>query len=227
MAAFIKQLLTDWRTISMIVLGAVMAGVVLYLDRNHRLTELIQSWGFWGIIYGIILMVIWCLTPIPSEGLLIIFLRVFGVLNGTAYAWIGSTISSVIIYFIARHFTRIMLGRVASHERFDQVNLWVREWGSWGLLLARLLPVPAFVVNYVAGMIPAITLWSYTWTAVVAMLPYYLGVALVYAGVFGNWIYIIIGCIPLGALAWFGTLLRKRASKSSRSPHDTEQRMPR
>lgn len=78
------------------------------------------------------------------------------------------------------------------------------------LLLARLLPVPAFIVNYVAGMIPATSLWSYTWTAVVAMTPYYVGVALVYAGVFGNWIYVLIGCIPLGAMVCVGALLRRK-----------------
>lgn len=156
------------------------------------------------------MMVIWCLTPIPSEGLLIIFLRVFGLVAGTAYAWIGSTISAIIIFYIARHFTRIMLRRVTSHERFDQVNTWVLKWGSGGLLLARLLPVPAFIVNYVAGMIPATSLWSYTWTAVVAMTPYYVGVALVYAGVFGNWIYVLIGCIPLGAMVCVGALLRRK-----------------
>ncbi|AEJ43891.1 SNARE associated Golgi protein-like protein [Alicyclobacillus acidocaldarius subsp. acidocaldarius Tc-4-1] len=212
-AGFVKQLLTDWRTIAMILSGALVAVVVLYLDRNHRLTDWIQSWGFWGVIWAIAIMVIWCLTPIPSEGLLIIFLRVFGVVAGTTYAWIGSTISSILI-FIARYFTRIMLQRVQHHERFEQVNHWVREWGSLGLLLARLLPVPAFLVNYVAGMIPATSLWSYTWTAVVAMVPYYLGVALVYAGVFGNWIYILLGCIPLAALAVFAALLRRRVGRN-------------
>ncbi|WP_206832420.1 TVP38/TMEM64 family protein [Alicyclobacillus fructus] len=217
MAGFVKQLLTDWRTIAMILSGALVAVVVLYLDRNHRLTDWIQSWGFWGVVWAIAIMVIWCLTPIPSEGLLIIFLRVFGVVAGTTYAWIGSTISSILIFFIARHFTRIMLERVQNHERFEQVNHWVREWGSLGLLLARLLPVPAFLVNYVAGMIPATSLWAYTWTAVVAMVPYYLGVALVYAGVFGNWIYILLGCIPLAALGVFAALLRRRVGRNGRT----------
>ncbi|SIS64818.1 TVP38/TMEM64 family protein [Alicyclobacillus vulcanalis] len=217
MAGFVKQLLTDWRTIAMILSGALVAVVVLYLDRNHRLSDWIQSWGFWGVVWAIVIMVIWCLTPIPSEGLLIIFLRVFGVVLGTTYAWIGSTISSILIFFIARHFTRILLERVQNHERFEQVNHWVREWGSLGLLLARLLPVPAFLVNYVAGMIPATSLWAYTWTAVVAMVPYYLGVALVYAGVFGNWIYILLGCIPLAALGVFAGLLRRRVGRNGHS----------
>lgn len=225
MTAFLKQVLTDWRTITMVVLGAAMVGVVLYLDRHHRISDIIQSWGVLGIACGILMMVIWCLTPIPSEGLLIIFLRVFGLVPGTAYAWMGSTISAMIIFYIARHFTRVMLRRVTSHERFEQVNIWVTRWGSGGLLLARLLPVPAFIVNYVAGMIPATGLWSYTWTAVVAMTPYYVGVALVYAGVFGNWIYVLIACVPFGAMAWVGALLRKKSVKPAST--DVRRRMTR
>lgn len=212
MTGLIKQFLTDWRTITMVVLGIVMVGVLLYLDRHHRISDMIQSWGVLGVIVGIFLMLIWCLTPIPSEGLLIIFLRVFGVVWGTAYAWIGTTLSAVVIYYIARHFTRAMLKRVSSHERFEQVNLWVRDWGGIGLLLARLLPVPAFIVNYVAGMIPAIGLWTYVWTAVIAIMPYYLGVALVFKGVFGNWIYALIGLIPLGIVSIIGLILRKRGA---------------
>lgn len=212
MTGLFKQFLTDWRTITMVVLGVLMVGVLLYLDRDHRISNIIQSWGAMGVIIGILLMLVWCLTPIPSEGLLIIFLRVFGVVWGTAYAWLGTTLSAVVIYFIARHFTRSMLGRVSAHERFEQVNLWVRDWGGIGLLLARLLPVPAFIVNYVAGMIPAISLWTYVWTAVVAIMPYYLGVALVFQGVFGNWIYALIGLIPLGIVAIVGLVLRKRGT---------------
>ncbi|MFB5191873.1 TVP38/TMEM64 family protein [Alicyclobacillus fastidiosus] len=214
MASQIRQFLTDWRTLSMIGAGVVMVGVLLYLDRHHKVSQLIRSWGAIGIIIAIILMLVWCLTPIPSEGLLVIFLRVYGVAWGTAYAYLGSTLSAILIFFIARHFTKIWLSRAASHERFEQVNRWVKDWGSLGLLIARMLPVPAFVVNYVAGMVPAINLWNYLWTAVVAIFPYYLGVALVFQGVFGNWIYILVGVIPLAMVGLVGLLVRRRAQRN-------------
>ncbi|GMA60514.1 VTT domain-containing protein [Alicyclobacillus fastidiosus] len=214
MASQIRRFLTDWRTMSMIVIGVAMVGTVLYLDRHHKVSQLIRSWGAFGIIIAIVLMLIWCLTPIPSEGLLVIFLRVYGVGWGTAYAYLGSTLSALIIFFIARHFTKIWLSRATSHERFEQVNRWVKDWGSLGLLVARLLPVPAFVVNYVAGMVPAVNLWNYLWTAVVAIFPYYLGVALVFQGVSGNWIYILIGVIPLAVVGFVGLLIRRRAQRN-------------
>ncbi|EPZ49053.1 TVP38/TMEM64 family protein [Alicyclobacillus acidoterrestris] len=211
MTSQIRQFLADWRIMSMIGAGVVIIGVLLYLDRHHRVSQLIRSWGAIGIIVAIILMLLWCLTPIPSEGLLVIFLRVYGVGWGTVYAYLGSTLSALVIFFIARHFTKVWLSRASAHERFEQVNRWVKDWGSLGLLIARMLPVPAFVVNYVAGMVPAISLWSYLWTAVVAIFPYYLGVALVFQGVFGNWIYILIGIIPLSIVGLAGFLVRRRS----------------
>ncbi|WAH38905.1 TVP38/TMEM64 family protein [Alicyclobacillus dauci] len=210
--AFAKQVLTDWRAISMVLFGVLMVGVLLFLDRHHKVSQLIRSWGFLGVIIAILLMLIWCLTPIPSEGLLIIFLRVFGVTWGTLYAWIGSTLSACVIFYVARHFTRMWLSRVTSHERFEQVNLWVKDWGSLGLLFARMLPVPAFVVNYAAGMVPAIGMWTYLWTAVVSIMPYYLGVALVFQGVFGNWVYAAVGVVPLLIVGLIGLFVRRRGN---------------
>lgn len=215
MASIIKQVFTDWRTISMVVFGVLMMVAVLYLDRHHKISHLIQSWGAAGIIVAIILMMIWCLTPIPSEGLLVVFLRVFGVTWGTLYAWLGSTLSALAIYYIARHFTRLWLTRASSHERFQQINEWVVNWGSIGLLFARLLPVPAFVVNYAAGMVPAVSVWTYTWTAVVSIMPYYFGVALVFSGVFGNWILILVGLLPLVLVGLLGFFVRRRIRGST------------
>lgn len=214
MGTLVRQVLTDWRTISMVVIGLLMVGVLLMLDRHHRVSHLIQSWGSLGIVVAILLMAIWCLTPIPSEGLLIVFLRVFGVTWGSLYAWLGSTMSALVIYYIARYFTRIWVSRAKNHERFEQVNDWVFAWGSIGLLFARMLPIPAFVVNYAAGMIPAVTVWTYTWTAMLAIVPYYLGVALVFQGVFGNWIFILVGLVPIVIVALIGYIARRRIQAS-------------
>lgn len=213
MGAILKQVLTDWRTISTVVIGVLMAGTLLYLDKHHRISLMIRDWGVAGVVLAILLMVLWCLTPVPSEGLLIIFLRVYGVTLGTTYAWLGSTLSTLVIFYIARYFTRIWLSRVTSHERFEQINLWVKDRGSIGLLFARMLPVPAFVVNYAAGMIPAIGLWVYLWTAVISIIPYYLSVALIFEGVIGNWLYLIVGLIPLFLVGLIGLFIRKRGQK--------------
>lgn len=162
---------------------------------------------------AIFLMMVLCMTPIPSEGLLIMYLKIYGVGWGIFYAWIGSTLSTFFIYFIAQHFGTPMLKRIVSDERLAQISDWVDRRGSVGLFFARLLPIPAFVVNYTAGVVPSIQLWGYLWTGALSILPYYLGAALMYFGIMTNWLWIVIGFIPLMLVGIAGYMIRQRTKK--------------
>lgn len=173
-------------------IGIAILAVLWYFDRHQRITMIIHSWGAFGTIVAILLMAAICMLPIPSEGLLIMYMKVYGIGWGILYAWLGSTVSTVVIFLISRYYGRLMLARVVQHERFEQVSRWVKARGSLGLLVARLLPVPAFIVNYTAGLIPTVRFWSYFWTGVVSILPYYAGAAMVYLGISRGWIWILI-----------------------------------
>lgn len=154
-----------------------------YLDRTNELSTLIRSWGIGGIIFAILLMGALCMTPIPSEGFFVLLLKIFGVVWGTLYSWLGSILSALIIYYLAHYFGKSFFQKLITPERFAMVDLWIQKKNTLGLFIARLLPIPAFVVNYIAGSLPSVKLWPYIWTAALSIIPYYLGTALVYTGI--------------------------------------------
>lgn len=183
---------------------------------------MIQSFGTLGIILAILFMMILCMTPIPSEGLLVMYMRVYGLGMGIIYSWIGSTLSMLVIYLIAKYFGRPMLQKVVSPNRFDQVNEWVRRHGTIGLLAARLLPIPAFVINYAAGLIPAVGFWNYAWTGALSILPYYLGAAFLYVGVSTNWKWILVSVIPLGLAGVASYIVRRRSRQFTKIKQEND-----
>lgn len=181
-----------------VVAFVIFIAAFLYFDRRDQISVLIRAWGLWGIVLAILLMAALCMTPVPSEGLAILYLKIYGVYAGVLYAWLGSTLSSLAIFFLARTYGQKLMQKLISPKRFDTVDNWVQEKGSLGLLIARLLPIPAFAVNYIAAVMPSMKLWPYLWTAALSMIPYYVGTALVFLGIAKEtWIWLILGAAAL------------------------------
>lgn len=184
---------------SLIILIIIICIVVFfYFDRQNEISNIILAWGFWGAIIAILLMGVMCMTPIPSEGLLILYLKIYGIYLGILYSWVGSIIGSLAIFIIARNYGQELMQKKIRPEQIKVVDSWVNEKGSLGLLIARLLPIPAFVVNYIAGVMPSMKLWSYLWTAAISMAPYYISTGMVFIGVTRkSWLWLIWGGIVL------------------------------
>jgi len=196
-----------------IVAFCILIVAFFYLDRRNQISTVIQAWGAWGAIFAILLMTALCMTPIPSEGLVVMFLKIFGVYEGVLFAWVGSTLSALVIFILVHLYGQTFMQKIISQERFNLVDHWVEGKGSLGLLVARLLPIPAFAVNYIAGAMPSMRIWTYLWTAALSMIPYYVGTALVFLGVAqATWLWLVLG---FGALIMFwgiGYYLNKRKS---------------
>lgn len=200
---------------------AGLAGIAAFFwaDRHGDLSRLVSSWGVWGVLLAVLAMAVVCMVPLPSEFLLMLDMRVYGVALGVLYAWLGSLLGTAAIFPIARHLGRPVLQRFISEERMEQVESWVRDRGTAGLLVARLLPVPGFAVNYIAGVMRPVRLWPYLWTAAVTMIPYYIGTALVYLGVVTRLaVWIVFGAIALAAAAGLSLWFRRQVEKRSGPP---------
>jgi uncharacterized membrane protein YdjX (TVP38/TMEM64 family) len=182
-----------WLTLIIVIFLALIV-LFFYLDRQDYLSHIIRTWGLAGIMLAILLMTALSMTPIPSEGLLILLFKIFGIYEGLFYAWLGSILSSLVIYYLARYYGHSLFKRMISSNSMEQVDRWVQKKGTAGLFIARLLPVPAFAINYIAGIMPSIKLWPYMWTAALSIIPYYIGTALVYVGVYdATWIWLAAG----------------------------------
>jgi len=195
----------------LIVAFVLLIAAFFYLDRRNELSVIIREWGLWGVAFAIILMAALCMTPIPSEGLVVLYLRIYGIYQGIFFAWLGSILSAMAIFIIVRVYGQTLLKKLISPERFMVVDNWVERKGSLGLFVARLLPIPAFAVNYIAGAMPSMNLWTYLWTAALSMIPYYVGTALVFLGVAREtWIWLVLGLVALVLFWGTGYVLNKR-----------------
>jgi len=170
------------------LIGMAMVVLFIYFDRRDELSLSLRHLGIWGVLASILLMAVLCMVPVPSEFLLLMDMRVYGVWWGVCYAWIGSLLGAVLILIVARSVGRPLLESIVAPERYERVNGWVRDKGWPGLLMARLLPLPASVINYLAGLVLSVSPWHYTWTAAVSIIPYYVGAALLYMGIFTRFV---------------------------------------
>jgi len=195
----------------LIVAFVLLIAVFFYFDRRNEISVIIRAWGLWGIVFSIFLMSALCMTPIPSEGLVVLYLKIYGIYQGIFFAWLGSILSAMAIFIIVRVYGQTLMKRLISQERFNVVDNWIKGKGSMGLFVARLLPIPAFAVNYIAGAMPSIKLWTYLWTAALSMIPYYVGTTLVFLGVAREtWIWMVLGIAALILFWGMGYFLNKR-----------------
>lgn len=186
----------------------------LYFDRHGALSVPLRSWGIWGVILAVLLMALLSVIPIPAEFLLVLNMKVYGVPYGIFYAWIGTMIGTLTTFVIARYLGAPLVKHWVSEQNWTKVEMWVKRRGARGLLLARLLPIPAPIVNYAAGLMKSISLWNYLWTAAVSIWPYYIGAASLFVGIpnrFAPWI--ALGVALLFSLWIMSYFLSKKTSK--------------
>lgn len=198
-------------------IGVIAVVLFFYYDKHDALSIVFRSWGVLGILAAILFMAVLCMTPIPSESLLVLYLHVYGVGAGVLYAWLGSIVSSLIVFVVARVLGKPLLKSMITDARFNSIDKWIDERGTAGLLIVRLLPIPGFLVSYVVGTIPSVGLWRFVWTAAVTVIPYYAGASLIYLGVATHLvIWICVGLVGL-CLFWLAVwLMRKRWIGSAR-----------
>lgn len=193
-----------------LLLAAIVVFLYFYFDKRFALSVIFRSWGVWGVLASILVMTMICLTPIPAEGLLLLVLKIYGVWMGTLYAWFGAIFSAFLVFVIARRLGAPMLQSLITPARFSEVDKWVGTRGKMGLLFVRLLPIPGFLTSYILATMPSIPLWSFVWTAAVSIIPYYIGVALIYLGFSTHAVVWIVGGVFALALLWSITFMVKK-----------------
>ena len=83
-----------WTGIIIAVFVSLIAAF-FYLDRRNELSVMIQEWGLGGVVFAILLMAALCMTPIPSEGLVVMYLKIFGTYEGVfLHGWVQHLVPS-------------------------------------------------------------------------------------------------------------------------------------
>lgn len=176
-------------TLATTIVGLLMIAALVFVffyflhtGRVHTIMRTVHALGAVGIAIGILLMALASVLPVPSEFLSIFLLRFYGVIWGTLFSWVGGILGAVIAVYLARLLARPLVEHLAGRY-LHQVQPWISDHGTFGLLVARFLPfVPYHLVNYAAGILK-VRLLPFIWTTAVGTLPFQVALAGVYYGV--------------------------------------------
>jgi membrane protein DedA with SNARE-associated domain len=152
-------------------------------------TEVIGSYGVWAVF---ILMVLEsACIPVPSEAIMLFGGFLAGQGKTTLFAVIvagvaGNVVGSWIAYWVGlkkgRDWALQWHWLHITPERLDKADRWFERYGSWAVLIARMLPIIRTFISFPAG-VARMPFWRFT-------------------------ILTIIGCIPwVTLLAWLGLLV--------------------
>lgn len=96
----------------------------------------------------------------------------FGVVQGSLWVSVGSTLGATLAFLLGRHGARaIVVGKIARSRRFAALDRAVAREGWKIVLLSRLSPVlPFTLLNYAFGL-TGVKLVSYVWASWLGMLP--------------------------------------------------------
>jgi len=133
--------------------------------------ELIRSWGAWGVVASIGLMVVHSFVPFPAEIVACANGMIYGPLWGTVVTWVGAMLGAALAFGLARMLGWPFVRRLLSAEQYERLAAWSRHRGAAALLISRLIPVIAFnLINYAAGL-AGVSWWTFLWTTGLGILP--------------------------------------------------------
>ena len=159
-----------------LVLAIVLAGVGSFLFWGGELSiqqfvDTLRSWGMWGVVGSVGLMMIHSFIPFPAELLACANGMVYGPVWGTVITWTGAMLGAVIAFALARRLGRPFVEHMVAQRDWHVLDNWAAEKGWRVVLIARFVPVIAFnLINYAAGLV-RLTWWQFLWTTGVGILP--------------------------------------------------------
>lgn len=197
-----------------ILVTILVVGTGLDWGRGLSIEEFvatIASWGIWGVLASIGLMVAHSFVPFPAELLACANGMIYGLFWGTVITWIGGMLGAGIAFALARKLGRPFVARIVSKPDWARMDDWAAENGWQVLLLGRLIPVIAFnLINYAAGL-TRVSWWQFLWTTGVGILPMTILMVAVGDNIeslgWESWLPILIG----GVLFWLALRLKMQS----------------
>ena len=162
---------------AVVLLAAVAILGVFFLDLDEvvsvrRIEDEILSWGPFGVVASIALMVVHSFVPFPAEFVAVANGMLFGVVWGVAITWTGAMLGAFAAFGLARLLGRPFVAKVVrGKDNWRRIDQWTVDQGWQVLLISRFIPVIAFnLVNYAAGL-TGVSWLTFTWTTALGILP--------------------------------------------------------
>lgn len=195
------------------LLGALLLGATLIfaafalqwpIDVSvQAFEETIKSWGAWGVLASVGLMILHSFVPYPAEFIAIANGMVYGPIWGTVITWTGAMLGAFLAFGLVRALGRPFVERLVTRHDWHTMDQWAATRGGRLVFIGRLIPVISFnLINYAAGL--SRVSWStFAWATGIGILP--LTILMVVMGhhvdslTFEIWLLLVAG----GLVLWF------------------------
>jgi len=159
-----------------VVIVAVLLGVLVRTGGHERIVDLlrwVEMQGLWAPLFFILIMAAAVVLVLPGLPLTAGAGFVFGVVAGSIYVVLGTTLGAVLSFLIARYFFGARARRfMLSRARLRAVGEEMTPHGWKIVLLTRLIPFfPSKLANYFFGLTP-IYLRDYALGSLIGFIPF-------------------------------------------------------
>ena len=143
--------------VTSVVFVALLLAVLIYFDAHEQLLELLRwvdTKGAWAALLFILIMAAVVVLLLPGVLLTTGAGLVFGVVEGSIYVVVGTTLGAIVAFLIARYlFGQRARGFVMSRAKLRLVSAALTPQGWKIVLLTRLIPFfPSKLSNYFFGL---------------------------------------------------------------------------
>lgn len=104
----------------------------------------------WAMAIG--LLVADLLLPLPATAIMAALGSVYGVLTGTMIAVVGSTLSAITAYALARLAGKRGAAILATEDELAKFKSFFDKWGGGAIIISRALPILPEVMSLLAGL---------------------------------------------------------------------------
>jgi uncharacterized membrane protein YdjX (TVP38/TMEM64 family) len=211
-----------FKVITVIALIILFAAAIVYVVTQasllqwdeQKLKGWVESLGTLAPLMTIGLMVLHSFLPVPGEIVAVLNGVLFGPVWGVIYTWIGAMIGAYLSFFLSKKWGQPIVRWLFPSLKVEQLPFWQSVHSSWTLLLMRLIPLISFnLINYALGL-SSISLWRYTWTTAIGILP-----GIILSVVFGDslasankWLTAALGGVLL--IVFIMVWVRKRSQRN-------------
>ena len=136
------------------------------------LRDYILSFGVWAPIVSALLMVLQALMlPLPAFVVTFANGLAFGAFWGGILSLLSATLAAALSFWIARLLGRRPVEALVGDRNLGSADRWFLRWGTYAVLIARLVPIVSFdVISYAAGL-TRMRFWGFVLATVVGMAP--------------------------------------------------------
>lgn len=124
-----------------------------------------------AVVSGFLMVFQAIVAPLPAFVITFANGLVFGWLWGAVLSWSSAMVGAVLCFYLAKWVGRPVVERWVSRKALSWWDGFFDRYGSYSILIARLVPIVSFdLVSYAAGVTP-ITFWNFFWATGLGQLP--------------------------------------------------------